>query len=251
MNRGILSFLLIGSLYAASPAWSGALEDAAEGGKLYEAADYSRAVEAYGSALAKSPQDAALHFDLGNAYFRRGQPGDLGRAAASYERAFRLSPRDADVRYNLDFALRRAGESLVPPGMPSSAFVLFHVLSRGELFILHALGLWSLLLLLTLGFWKEPLRERLRFPALAAGLLWLAAGSWLIVLEWTDVKNPGVVLAQEAEVRSAPNTGAPVQFKAPEGRRVCILQEKDGWLEIGVLKEGLQGWIPAGLIERI
>ncbi|MEK9145874.1 MAG: SH3 domain-containing protein, partial [Elusimicrobiota bacterium] len=89
-------------------------------------------------------------------------------------------------------------------------------------------------------------------PALAAaGALWLCAGAWWGLRALTGEAYPGVILAAEAEVRSGPGLRNPVSFKAPEGRRVSILGEKDGWLEIGVLKEGLKGWLPAGQVEPI
>ena len=226
----------------------GAREAILEGNALYEAARYAQAAEKYQAAVKLDPLDAAAHYDLGNARYREGS---LGRAIASYQRAFDLSPRDADIRYNLDLALKRAGETLVPPGMPKAVFILFNLLSRTELPALHWLGFWSFLLLVSAALLKESLRPALRSPLAAAGALWLCAGAWWGLRTLTGEAHPGVILAAEAEVRSGPGLRNPVNFKAPEGRRVSILGEKDGWLEIGVLKEGLKGWLPAGQVEAI
>ncbi|MBI5243915.1 MAG: tetratricopeptide repeat protein [Elusimicrobia bacterium] len=239
---------LLALLFAAQPGWGG---DLVEANKLYGQSKFAEAAAAYKELAARDPLDPAAHYNLGNAYFRLAGPGDLARAIASYERAFNLSPRDGDVRHNFDFALKRAGETLVPTGMPSAAFILFHILSRTELSALHWLGFWAFLLLAAAALWREKWREALKPWVLWSGLFWAAAGGWWGLLALSDVQNPGVVLTLDAEVRSGPGLNFPVNFKSPEGRRVSILDEKEGWVEIGVLKEGLKGWISAEQVERI
>ncbi len=227
---------------------AGTREAILEGNALYEQTRYAEAAEKYRAAVDLDPLDAAAHYDLGNAHYRAGS---LGRAIASYQRAFDLAPRDADIRYNLDLALQRAGETLIPPGMPKAVFILFNLLSRTELPALHWLGCWAFLLLASASLLRESLRPTLRPALVAAGALWLCAGAWWGLRTLTGEAHLGVILAAEAEVRSGPGLRNPVSFKAPEGRRVSILDEKDGWLEIGVLKEGLKGWLPAGQVEAI
>ena len=56
---------------------------------------YNRAVDALNSAIAKSPDDASLHFLLGQSYY---QLGDFPRAVASLERAVQLAPKDSEYR---------------------------------------------------------------------------------------------------------------------------------------------------------
>ena len=55
----------------------------------------------------------------------------------------------------------------------------------------------------------------------------------------------------DAEVRSGPGETFPVSFKVPEGRRVSRLDARGKWVEIGVLKKGLKGWVSAEAIEGI
>ena len=61
----------------------------------YNAGRYNRAVDALNSAIAKSPDDASLHFLLGQSYY---QLGDFPRAVASFERAVQLAPKDSEYR---------------------------------------------------------------------------------------------------------------------------------------------------------
>lgn len=247
---------LLAALLSATPALAAAPDrtDAAAfeaANQLYEQSRLEEAIRAYRALLAAHPRSPDLHYNLGNAYFRFGQPGSLGLAIASFERAFALRPRDGDLRHNLDFALRRAGESLVPPGVPSALFATFYLFSRDELAALHAAALWAACLLSLAYLLKPPLRSRLRAPCAAAAAVWLAAAGWWGTRALVVPASPGVILIQQAEVRSGPGDSFPVSFRAPEGRRVTVLAVKGKWAEIGVLKEGLKGWLPADQVERI
>ena len=91
------------SLFAATAvilacAWSGASvlagqSSLADAQHDYNAGRYNRAIDALNSAIAKSPDDASLHFLLGQSYY---QLGDFTRAVAGFERAVQLSPKDSE-----------------------------------------------------------------------------------------------------------------------------------------------------------
>jgi tetratricopeptide (TPR) repeat protein len=75
----------------------------------YNAGRYNRAVDALNTAISKSPDDASLHFLLGQSYY---QLGDFTRAVAGFERAVQLSPKDSVYRDWLAKSYgRRAEES--------------------------------------------------------------------------------------------------------------------------------------------
>jgi len=75
----------------ASPAAAAAYADAKAS---YDAGRFDQAASEFEALLAARPDDAAMHYDLGNAYLKAGR---LGRASASYQRAFDLDPRDLPV----------------------------------------------------------------------------------------------------------------------------------------------------------
>ncbi|HVE14449.1 MAG TPA: tetratricopeptide repeat protein [Elusimicrobiota bacterium] len=245
----VLSLLFAGAPRAMEPAQLQSSLDAAN--QLYEQSRLEDAIKAYRSLLSSAPTNADLQYNLGNAYYRFAQPGSLGLAIACYERAFALRPRDSDIRHNLDFALRRAGESLVPPGMPTALFALFHIFSLPELAALHWLGFWLACLCACAFLLLPKRRAALLKPTLALAAFWAAAGAWWGVRVLAAPDNPGVILIQDAEVRSGPGESFPVSFKAPEGRLVSILNVNGKWMEIGVLKEGLKGWLSADSVEKI
>lgn len=219
------------------------------GVSLYDAGNFPAAAAAFAKAAEREPRLAARHYNLGNALFKTGR---LGPAIAAYQRAFDLMPRDEDIRFNLDFALRRAGEELIPPGVPPLMFRVFYLLSERELSGLHWLMAWASLLLASL--WLLGPRERrktLTAWTAAAAASWLFFGGWWLARRGLEPGQRGVIVRPTAELRSGPGEGFSVSFTAPEGRRVRILSENGKWLEIGTLKEGAKGWLESEAVEEI
>ena len=230
---------------------SAAVEAFKSANKSYRDGDYTKAAEGYAELLGREPRSAALHFDLANARFKEGAPHALGLAIAGYLRASELAPRDGDVRHNLEFALARAGEPLVPPGTPRALFLLYHVLSREELLGLQWIGYWACLLLGSCFVLAPSLRERVKSALVGALCFWALFGGWWALGGLGSSGPLGVVLEPNAEARSGPGRNFPVSFNAPEGRRVAILSDSGEWLEVGVLKEGVKGWMLAKSVERV
>lgn len=214
--------------------------------KKYDTGDYSGAANLFQEALNKDPENPILEYDLGNALFKSGK---LGLSIAAYQRAFDILPRNGDIRYNLSFALSRAGENLIPAGIPPILFTLFYWLSLHELSGFFWLFTWALLLFAS--FWLKTKKPTLR-PTLY-GLIFLCAffGSWWGIRFILEPESLGVIIAPTAEIRSGPGETFSVNFTAPEGRRVEILSENSGWIEVGLLKEGSRGWISSQYVEKI
>lgn len=212
--------------------------------KKYDDGDYNAAAAAYAAQLKGQPLNASLHYNLGNALIKAGR---LGPAIASYQRAFDILPRDSDIRYNLDFALKRAGEELIPPGVPPVLFSIFYLLSRRELAGLHWLACWTALLSASVYLLRKRYGNRLA----AALALWAFFGGWWLARRSLEPARHGVIIRPTAEIRSGPGEKFNVSFTAPEGRRVEILSQNGDWLEIGILKEGAKGWLAGDAVEQI
>ncbi|HSN73989.1 MAG TPA: tetratricopeptide repeat protein [Anaerolineae bacterium] len=114
--------------------------------KLVNAGHYAEAAQMYEQLLAGSPQDAALHYNLGNARFLQG---DVTAALAAYERAAALAPRDTDIRANLALAQQTLGQTGSPSTSPAVALAdavgRWLTVDEGALL---ALGAWCMLGLL-------------------------------------------------------------------------------------------------------
>ncbi len=242
--RGAGGPLMIALLLAAALSAPAAAATPAEAKAFYDAGRWEDAAAAFGVLAASDPDEPAWHYGRGGALLKAGR---LGPSVAAYERAFALAPRDADARENLDFALRRAGEELAPAGVPPAAFILFTLLSERELAGLLALAAWAALLLAAAALLRRAPPAR----AAATVLLAAALGLWWAGLRAALPPGRAVIVAPRAELRNGPGPGFTVGATVPEGRRVRVLAERDGWFEVGTLKEGERGWVDAAAIETL
>jgi len=220
---------------APSPA---ALFDAAN--RLYEQGKYREAAAAYEQLLAQGRANAALYFNLGNAWYKAGE---AGRAILNYRLAERLAPRDPDIQANL-----RLTRELVRGG-PAPARSLWqrgiHALTPGEWGFLTLFCTWLCFGALTVTeLWPGRLGACRRWAAVA-GVLAVAAGTCLAAQWFTDRRRPeAVVTAKEAIVRYGPLPVSRELQKVTDGAELIVLDEKDGWLQVGGLPRG-PGWIQA------
>ena len=81
----------------------------AEANLRYGHGQYAEAVQQYEALIGLGYRDAALHYNLSNAYL---EDGDLGRAILNYLRAEELSPRDPDIQDNLEIARSKTVDQL-------------------------------------------------------------------------------------------------------------------------------------------
>lgn len=210
---------MLGLLLAAMPSALRAetvAQEFAEANRAYSAGKYETAIAGYERLNRAYGYDAAVLFNLGNAYF---QTNDLGRAILNYERALLLTPSDPDVQANLDVARERAGvevaaprwwqsvlESMTPNQWAWAAFVL--------------LLLFTGLLLL---YWFRPGPIGVRWWRLVLFVVFLAAGLTVACAGMAAMeRHYAVVVVKEARVLQAPFEKAKRVAALPEGERVAV-----------------------------
>lgn len=149
--------------------------------ELVAAGHTAEAAQMIEQMIAQGAHDAALYYNLGNAYFLQG---DASRAVTAYKQAAALAPRDADIQANLALAQGQAhgqvSRSAAAP-LGSLATAAGRWLTGDELALL-ALGAWFALGLLVFGYRGLPAARRpavLRVVMVAALLVVLATGSAL------------------------------------------------------------------------
>ncbi len=220
-----------------------------EANALYTEGKFSEALQKY-DAIPDAGSSWVLEFNKGNTAYRLGQ---LGNAVLHYERAFRLRSNQKDVIYNLALASARAGDPRLPEsGLVALAWKLYYMLTLNQLTVLATLLLTGLAL-----YGGLLLAGR---AGMAREIGWGLAGASVLIGLWVgariyEVEHPrGVVVAPIAEVRSGPSITYPANFTVPEGHRVLILDTQEaiqGWLQIGIPREGLRGWVPEQSVQVI
>ena len=80
---------------------SSAIEQFHQANDYYQKEKYPEAIGRYLDLVQKGYRDPYIFYNLGNAYFKKGE---LGRAILFYEKARMLLPRDDDIQKNLAYA---------------------------------------------------------------------------------------------------------------------------------------------------
>lgn len=246
--------LAVGLPAAASPPnGADARRRAESAAAAYRAARYAEAIEGYEALLKEGANDAAIWYNLGNAYFKSGS---LGRSILCYERARRVDPSDEDVRVNLAFASARVRGA--PEPMPlffAAAWwnTLKSRLSPGCM-IGWSLGLfWTLCAAMFVFFGIHRLLWRRVALAASALVLPLFVASLFLYADAREdaaARRVAVVTSVAAQVRSTPDASGVESFRVHEGLAVEILEARGAWLRVR-LADGKDGWLAAADIERI
>lgn len=210
--------------------------------KLYEQGKFPDATAAYEKLLTHG-STAALHFNLGNARFKSGQPG---KAIFHYHQALRLTPRDPDIQGNLHFARRSLGTTVDE----SLGRQLLRKLTGDEWAWVAggALGLWFLLLAAGEGL-----------PGKRASFAWLTktcGGAALVSIGLLAAAHmerrlaaEAVVVVAEAPVRPGPLAESKVAFSLRDGTEVEVLDAKGDWVQVRASQQRV-GWLKRDAILR-
>lgn len=212
---------------------------------LYEAGKFQDAAAAYERILAGRGHSAAVHYNLGNTYYRLGEPG---RAVLHYERALLLQPSHPEARANLESVRRAAGAREFPKSWQDRVFR--HVPPAGVAWAGAAAG-W--MALAGAWFWirRGPWRGHGMVAVMMALPLALAC-VWLLVSSGGGAWNPAraVVVAEGAVARHAPVSNSREALALRPGSEVAALSRRGGWV-YALLPDGGRGWLPAEQVAAI
>lgn len=186
-----------------------------EGNEAYRNGDYGGAIQFYLRALEEA-QSAALHYNLGNAFFRVEQ---YGPAILHYEKALALDPGNPEVRANLALARERVNISTGGDGWLRSLGSLLTVTTWAWV---AALSFWVCVFFL-LAARYTGIRLLYKRLGLVLGLLVLAL-STAALLHWHERASQGIVVTEEAPLKLSPTSTAPVNAYLEPGASARILK---------------------------
>ena len=213
--------------------------------KLYENAQYSKAIEAYEGIISAGQKNPELYYNLGNAYYKNGK---IGKAVLNYERAYRLKPSDQAIRNNRAFlqrSLQEAELSLFDSILDWAAGFLS--INASAVFT----SLFFVLFVLGIIFFLFTKSRAAAFACLAPLVLLLAFGT-IFVLKYRDQELVRwAVVISSRDARNGPGAENSVAFSLPEGKKLMILGEQADWYAVGLKNEGLKGWVEKDSVEAI
>ena len=243
--RGSKVLLALWLLLAA--AGTGFSQHAAEfeaANKLFEQGRFTDAAAAYERLLTNGPT-AALHFNLGNARFKSGQPG---KAIFHYHQALRLAPRDPDARGNLQFARRSLGVT-GEENLGRHLLRSHHTLDEWAWLAGAGLGAWFLLL--ALGEALPARRAAFAWLTKTFGVIALVCSALLAAALWDrSTANEAILVVAEAPVRPGPLAESKLAFSLRDGAEVIVLDAKDDWLHVRDAGQRA-GWVKRDALWRL
>jgi tetratricopeptide (TPR) repeat protein len=217
--------LLLLSFAFCTPTFAQSTAEFESANKLFEQGKFADAAVAYERLLTNGPT-TALHFNLGNARFKSGQPG---KAIFHYHQALRLAPRDPDARGNLLFARRSLGVTVEE----NLGRHLLRLHSTDEWAWLAGAGAGAWFLLLALGEALPAKRATFAWLTKTFGVIALVSASLLVAAHWERrTARQAVVVVPEAPVRPGPLAESKAAFTLRDGTEVVVLDAKDDWLQV-------------------
>jgi tetratricopeptide (TPR) repeat protein len=226
----------------------GAGEDAAVFAKAnqeYAAGHYQQAIDGYESLVRANKWNAVLFYDLGNAWFRKGDPG---RAILQYERALALDRHHPEAQANLRL-VRDEVRALELPKTLADRYLGFA--TPAQCVWAAALAFWIAIFALTV-LLVSSRRSAPRVALFSCALLVFggAVFAYYTIENGPQGRAIAIVTGKNIEARlaTADNSGAVLVL--PAGSEVKILSNRGEWL-YAALPNNLNGWIPATSVESV
>jgi tetratricopeptide (TPR) repeat protein len=214
---------------------------------------YDSAINVYNSILQKKMESPQLYYNLGNAWFKKGE---IPHAILFYEKAKKLAPNDEDITYNLGVANSMIVDKIekVPQLFFEKWWDYFYDLLNADNWAIIFLILWSLLIFLA-GLFFITKSRNIKKTSFYIGILILILTFLSFGLASQKHKhavshNEAIVFTPTLTVKSSPTQTAVDLFVLHEGTKVKVLDQVDGWVKIKI-PNGSVGWIPEKSIEKI
>lgn len=219
-----------------------------QGNVYFEQKQYDSAIANYQAILESGVESAPVYFNLGNAYFRQG---DLGHAILNFLKARRLDPDNEDIIANLEYARRYTSVQMEGVKLNPVRGFLESMVSPYRLSTLAWLAsvfFVLLMLFLTvrygLGFKNSWVRAGVAFSL----ILLLASGSLATAkYDFEYLTDRGVIVSEQATVRTGPSTASERELEASPGLIVEIVDQSGDWYNV-IFENLRRGWIRKELV---
>jgi tetratricopeptide (TPR) repeat protein len=226
----------------------------AMGDSAYSNGNYEKAIGIYEAIIKSNGGSLQLHYNLGNAYFRNNM---IGKSILNYERALRFDPTDNDAKANLEFVQSRMKDEL------TEQYEIFFVTWFKAIMNMLNLTTWSiigivafimfLLSVLVVLFGKNNSIRKISVGIASVSLfvtIFANISGYSLHCIVQD-RNNAIIMKEEASLKSTPNNSGIVLIKVHEGRKVRITDDTmTDWKEVA-LEDGMIGWVPSSVLERI
>lgn len=208
----------------------------------YNNNNYTLAIKLYDSLLNLGIENAILHYNLGNCYYKTNQ---IGKSILHYEKAHTFEPEDEDILYNLALANSKIADHILT--VPELKIVSwwrkftksFSSTGWGVFAIVFA---W--LALLSFAIYLFSSYKGLGI-SLGIFLILLSIGAYALRLKVSRCEtqpNTAILLSPSVYVKSAPEQHSTDVFVIHEGVKLQVKDHIGTWYKIR-LGDGKVGWV--------
>jgi len=197
-------------------------------------------------------KNAMLHYNLGNAYFLKG---DIGNAILNYRRAEKLDRSDTNIQKNLTFARSKRIDKVgvkTEKRVLQTLFFWHYDFAIKTKFLLTCI-FFGIVCICVAGIIWFGRSASLVTPAVICAVLTVCILSSLILESRTkDSRICGVITAKEVIARQGDGQNYSPSFKDPlhAGTEFDVLESRPGWLHIKLFDDS-NAWIPDDSAEFI
>lgn len=213
------------------------------GVEAYKAKNYQQAIDAYQKLITQGYQNAAVYYNLGNAYYKTDQ---ISLAILNFERAQRLAPADEDIRYNLKLANLKTVDRITP--VPQLAIITkwenFVGSQSSKTWAVYSIVfIWLALVGFALYLFISGIRRLAFFSGVSLVMvaLFFAYLSYLQNLAEYGARQ-AILTATNTYIKSAPDASGTDLYMIHEGTKLNILDKVGQWTKIR-LADGKIGWV--------
>jgi tetratricopeptide (TPR) repeat protein len=219
---------------------------------LYEARDYTKAIEVYLEILDSGVESGNLYYNIGNSFFKLGK---IGYAILCYDRAKKFMPRDSDMRSNLDYArslIEDPGLAAMPRNPVTKAIRLpFRAFNMSALTIITALFYILVIALFSVSIWNRVIGRRLKLVTSLCVIIFAFSLAAFSLRFYDEVfRKHGIIIQKSVECKYEPIDKSTTYYKLTEGCEVFILKTKNDWRQIK-RADGKIAWVKKDAVEPI
>jgi hypothetical protein len=204
-----------------------------------------------GAAGGQPIRNAALYYNMGNAYFLAG---DTGRAVLNYRRAASLAPLNIEIKKNFVAAREKVGAGSVQSeaGAVATALLYIESIPARTRFIVFATALGAVFFILLWRLTGARLRPA-RWIAATVAIVAACAMATLVVPMAMRGNDAAVVVTPQVVGRSGPDD---VMYEADPstpikgGTEVSLIQQQGGWALVE-LPGQKRTWLPESAVELV
>jgi len=227
---------------------AGAESDYLEASKMYNQGDFTGAATLFESIAAQHVVNGELYYNIGNAYFKKG---DVGKSILWYERALKLMPGDPDLIFNHNFVSGLVVDKAEIKSNPLMDVLFFwkkKISARVITFL--AVSLFILFIFSSTIRTIKPVRW-LKYPE----RIILGFSLIFIISAFHDYyrgrfEKTAVVISDTVSVRSGLSQDTTELFLLHEGTKVNVDEELRGYVKIRFSDDKI-GWVEMKDIEMI